>query len=102
MNTKIFIDKYVIARSNQSGVWFGKIKEMKKNKNEGWDIIISDAMKCHGWENTAATSGLAYAGPGEGSRICQPLNTGLVDGAFEILICTKQSIQQFFDIKKWE
>ena len=78
----------------------GKLADFSLGK-EGLDVILADAMKCHGWAKTAATSGLACRGPGEGSRICEPVEMAYVHGGFEILLCSKEAILRFNEIEKW-
>ena len=101
MLIKKLMGKKIIARSNQSGVWMGTLMDAKENEKEGYDVVLDDAIKCHGWSHTAATSGLACRGPGEGSRICDPVESSYVFGAFEILLITKEAEKRFDEIEKW-
>lgn len=63
MATKKSDPRYVILRSNMSGVWFGKLEEQTALSR-----VLTEARRCWEWEGALSCSGLALHGP-TGGRI---------------------------------
>ena len=101
MTTENKNNTYSVIRSDQSGVWVGKVVERQVLPNARSVVKLADAYKVHAWSNTAATSGLAIQGPGEGSRICEPVEVAEVGDVCEVLQCTAQAVKRLKAIDPW-
>lgn len=88
MSENKFVNKYVVVRSNQDGVWMGKCTEYNEGPDRGF-CTLEDAVLVHTWEKTAATAGLAVAGPGMGSHVTHPVPIHRCTDVVGISICTK-------------
>ena len=94
------IDRIVLVRSNMSGVWIGTLQHAAAG-HDGVDVLLSGASKIHYWEGAEATSGLALRGPGEGSRVCEELDTAIVSGCCEVLLCAPAAAERLHDLVRW-
>lgn len=63
-----FVGKYVVVRSNADGVWMGKCVFHKRG-DQFSHVMLAEAYNIHAFSNTAGTAGLAFRGPGKGSRV---------------------------------
>jgi hypothetical protein len=101
---KALMGRLVLVRSDQSGVWAGKLDGVNRpsDSDKGVDVVLLNAAKIHWWEGAAATSGLAVRGPGEGSRIAPDVEVAAVHGCCEVLLCTSQAADVIASFKRWE
>lgn len=77
--------KYVVVRSNMSGVWIGALAGLN-----GDSVTLTDARKIWSWQGANTTSHLALTGPGKGSRIAPPV-TVAVFGVCEVITATEEA-----------
>lgn len=89
-----FVGTHVIARSSQSGVWFGTLVAF-----DGHDVHLSDARRIWSWEGAGSCSGLAARGPKSG-RIA-PAVDAVVHGTCEVLRATPEAIERIGSIAEW-
>ena len=89
------IDKFVVVRSSQSGVWFGRLQQV-----EGDDARLQDARRVYNWEGAASCSGLATGGP-SGGQICAPVATAVVKGFCECLGASDEAAKRFAEVSPW-
>ena len=68
-------NRFVILRSNMSGVWFGRLAESTSQSR-----VLTEARRCYGWEGALSCSELALAGP-TGGLICAAVSRVEVDRA---------------------
>lgn len=92
--------KYVVVRSNRSGVWLGKLAKQEPGVAEGITVTLTDARKAHYWVGAAATSGLALRGPKAGSRICEPVEAVVAD-CCEIIVASDVAVAAWKEIPSW-
>ena len=92
---KDLIDKMVVVRSSQSGVWFGRLQQV-----EGDDARLQDARRVYYWEGAATCSGLATGGP-SGGKICEPVPAGVVKNFCECLLASDEAIARFAEVSPW-
>lgn len=97
------MDKYVIARSNESGLWYGKLEEYERVENSHLlNLTLSDARKIWSWTKAEATSGLALHAPGEGSKICASVPLTTVCGVFETILVTPSAVEEYKKFPAWK
>ena len=69
------MSKFVIIRSDKSGVWFGRaLRDAGRAGRPCW--VLADARRCWAWEHAAAPGScteLALSGPGAEATICQAI-----------------------------
>jgi len=101
---KALMGRMVLVRSDQSGVWAGKLEGVNRpsDSDKGVDVVLNNAAKIHWWEGAAATSGLAVRGPGAGSRIAPDVEVAAVYGCCEVLLMTSQATDVIASIERWE
>ena len=86
--------RFVILRSNMSGVWFGKLVSQTPQSR-----ILTEARRCYSWEGALSCSGLALGGPSKG-RICGAVSYVEIDRApgDEMIDATEAAIAAFAKI----
>ena len=99
---ELYLNRDVVVRSNLSGVWMGRVVAVEPAENALWRVALGEGYKVHGWQRTAATSGLAHRGPGEGSRICTPTEGQLIGDACEIILATPAAMRQLRSLPVWD
>lgn len=98
----VLLDRKVLCRSDESGVWFGTLVKGERLPTGGHTVVLASAAKVHEWTDAAATSGLAVRGPGNESRICPDVDTAVVKDCCEVLSCTAPAIKRFESIARWD
>ena len=93
--TQDMIDKHVVIRSSQSGVWLGILVA-----TDGSRVRLRDARRAWSWEGAASCSGLAGAGP-SGGNICHPVAVAVIDGVCEILLASADAVARWGKVKPW-
>jgi hypothetical protein len=85
MATKKKLDvKYVVVRSNMSGVWIGTLV-----KRDGRDVTLKDAQKIWRWRGANTTSELALQGcVPEYSRVARVVEEVTVLDCCEVIAAT--------------
>lgn len=79
--------RYVVVRSPQSGVWFGRFV-----KREGDAVTLRLARRAWSWQGALSCSELAVRGPAKkGSRICIEVPRAVIFGACEVLDATEMA-----------
>lgn len=73
MATKKSTERFVILRSNISGVWFGRLVESSPQSR-----ILADARRAWNWQGAISCSELAITGP-TGGKISGPVSRVEVD-----------------------
>ncbi len=91
MATKNTDSRYVILRSNMSGVWLGKLVEQTPQMR-----VLTEARRCYSWEGALSCSELAIAGP-SGGRICGAVSRVEIDRSpgDEMLDATEAAVAAF-------
>ena len=84
------MERFVIIRSNMSGVWFGRLLEETAQTR-----VLDRARKIYDWEGALSTSDLACSGP-TGGRILRPVKLTL-DRApgDECIDCSEEAVRVF-------
>lgn len=85
--------RFVVVRSNMSGVWFGEIVSQTKQS-----ITLRGARRVYEWDGGRLTcSELANLGPGKGSRICAAVSYVQIDreGGMEVIDCHERAAEAF-------
>ena len=94
--------KYVVVRSNDSGVWCGELIKQEQVKKSGLcSVKLANARRAHYWAAGGDCSGLATHGPsGEGCRISPPV-TVTVTGCCEVIEATDRAVEQWMGHTDW-
>ena len=83
--------RYVILRSNMSGVWLGKLAEQTSQSR-----VLTEARRLYSWDGALTCSELALSGP-TGGRICGPVSRVEIDRApgDEMIDATEAAVAAF-------
>lgn len=86
---------YVIVRTYSAGVHFGRL--ISRN---GREVKLSESRRVHYWTGALSCSELATRGPGQGSKICDPVDIELTE-AIEIIQCAPEAAQAIVAYPRW-
>lgn len=95
---KDFINKYVIVRANEAGVFAGILKEKK-----GSEVIIEQARRIWYWDGATSLSEMSVKGVSKPANCKFPvvLEKILVLGVIEIIPCTKEARVSIEGVPVW-
>jgi hypothetical protein len=86
----------VIVRTYSAGVHYGHLI-----KREGKEVHLSGSRRIHYWTGALSCSELATRGPGQGSRIGDPVEIELTE-AIEIIQCAPAAAKAIEEYPRWE
>jgi hypothetical protein len=92
---KDMIEKKVVVRSRDSGVWHGKLVEIDAN----W-VVLREARRAWNWTGAATCSGLATHGP-KGGKIPAPVKLAAVGGWCEVLLEDDDATKRWESVEPW-
>ncbi len=86
--------RYVILRSNMSGVWFGKLADCQSSQS--LSRVLTEARRLYSWDGALTCSELALAGPTVG-RVCGAVSRVEIDRApgDEMIDATEAAVAAF-------
>ena len=91
--------KNVIVRSNQSGVWFGRLVSAVGTPDGYERVELAGARRIWSWEGAGSCSGLAAHGPRAGK--IAPAVDAVVSGVCERLAAAPAAVKAFAAIPEW-
>jgi len=89
------VGKMIVARSSQSGVWFGQCESI-----DGDTVTMTNARRAWQWTGALSCSDLATRGP-SGGKISAPVDRVTVFGVCEIIEASVAAIDQWATISDW-
>ena len=98
MNEK-FLNKKVIVRGNNSGVFFGTLVA-----KEGTEVELKDCRRIWYWDGAASISQLAAEGtmrPTE-CKFTVSVDEIIITDVIEIIPCTDKAIESIEGVKVWK
>jgi len=92
-------NKHVIVRTDRAGVFFGILKEKK-----GQEVTLNEVRKLHYWDGAGAVEEIAMIGTKkpDNCRFTVTVESMTVDGAIQVIPCTKQAIEAIKSVKEWK
>ena len=94
-----YINKKVIVRSTNAGVFFGTLAE--KNGNE---VVLKDCRRIWYWDGAASITQLAVDGTSkpQGCKFTIAVDEICVMEVIEIIPCTEKAIKSIKGVKIWK
>lgn len=80
----------------------GTLQEMRGPEAGRFAVRLAAARRLHAWRGAAACSGLAVHGPGEGSRICPPVEDAWIADCCEVLVATPEAMAKLVALPVWQ
>jgi len=93
---KDLLEKNVVVRSSDSGVWMGHLLSA-----DGDAVLLRDARRIWSWQGAASCSGLALTGPSSG-KIPGPVKLAVVHRCCEVLLATDEAVDRLSAIEEWK
>lgn len=94
------IDKPVVVRSDQAGVYYGILKEIESVSSGLYNVVLARASLVWSWEGALATGSLAYKGL-TGGNIEPEIELAPVGGCCSVLACTPEAWESICTMKRW-
>jgi len=96
------LNKYVIARCNNAGVFFGKLLNVEETIS-GTTINLTDARKLYYWAGAYTVENLANAGVSrpEECKFTKPHETIVITQLIQIIPCNKKAIINLKNVPVW-
>ena len=96
---KEFLNKKVIVRGNNSGVFFGTLIE-----RDGGEVLLANCRRIWYWDGANSISQLATDGvtKPENCRFTVSVNKILITDIIEIIPCTDKAITSIEGVKEWK
>lgn len=93
------MEKYVIVRGENSGVFAGNLKE-----RNGREVTLTDTRRLWYWSGAASLNQLANDGVKyeKDCKFTQPVKEILILDAIEIIPCTKSAEENIKEVYVWE
>lgn len=92
-------DQYYIVRTNRAGVFFGKIKEQRKD-----EVVMTEVRKLWYWDGAAAVEQLAIDGTNKPSR-CKftvVIPEMAIAEPIQIIPCTDKAVKSINGVAVWK
>lgn len=91
-------NKYVIARCDRAGVFFGKYE-----KQEGNQLTLTEVRKLHYWDGAAAVEEISLIGTKkpDNCRFTVEIPSMVVLDPIQIIPCTNKAIEVIKSVKPW-
>ena len=95
---KDYINKKVIIRSNNAGVFFGTLSAVHGNSVE-----LLNMRRIHYWSGANSITDIALGGiqNKESSRVTDFIEKAIISEVIEIIICTQRSIKDLEEFPVW-
>ena len=92
-------ENYYIVRGNNSGVFFGKIKE-----RNGSEVTMTEVRRLWYWDGAASISQLAQEGTvrPDNCKFTMTVDEIIVLDAIEIDKCTDKAIKSIKEVAEWK
>lgn len=93
-----FLGKYVMIRSNRSGVFAGTLDQL-----DGSSVILKDARRMWSWQGAASLSQLAEEGTSK-PEDCQfpiPVSKVMIFDVIEIIAISEKAEKSIAGVKIW-
>jgi len=99
MTGKNIIGKYVIARGEKSGVFFGKLTE-----RDGQEVILKNCRRIWYWDGAASITQLATDGVAkpENCKFTVEAKKNMILDVIEIIPCTEKATKNIKEVPEWK
>lgn len=91
-------NKYVIARFDRAGVFFGKFQGQEENK-----VTLTDVRKLHYWDGAAAVEEISQIGTRkpQNCRFTISVKSMVIFDPVQIIMCTQEAIEVIKSVEEW-
>jgi len=91
-------NKYVIARCDRAGVFFGKYQELNGN-----ELTLTEARKLHYWDGAAAVEEISQIGTKapDNCRFTITVPEMVVLNPVQVIPCTDEAAEVIRGVKEW-
>lgn len=98
------LQKFVIVRSNEAGIFYGLLSELKENKETGYySVMLNNARRIWSWQGAATISELAVRGTSTPEECLVPaaVESIMIARVLEIIPLTQQAKDNLYSIPEW-